>query len=58
MTQIGGALYVWLGLDKPGYAAVLGGLILPQMIAQAVYLLRDPVKFDVNYQAKKRLTLS
>jgi chlorophyll synthase len=51
VTQIGVALYVWLGLDKPGYAAVLGGLILPQMIAQAVYLLRDPVKFDVKYQA-------
>jgi chlorophyll synthase len=51
LTQIGVALYVWLGLDKPGYAAVLGGLILPQMIAQAVYLLRDPIKYDVKYQA-------
>jgi len=51
VTQLSVAAYLWLGLDKPGYAAVLLGLILPQMFFQAKYFLPDPVANDVKYQA-------
>ena len=50
-SQIGVALYLWLGLDEPVYAAVLAGLILPQVYAQIAFFLPDPVKNDVAYQA-------
>ena len=50
-SQIGVALYLWLGLDEPVYAAVLAGLILPQVYAQIAFFLPDTVKNDVAYQA-------
>lgn len=34
------------------YAAVLLGLILPQMFFQAKYLLKDPIEYDVKYQVR------
>ncbi len=33
------------------YAAILGVLIMPQILLQAIYLLRDPLENDVKYQA-------
>jgi hypothetical protein len=39
------------GLHEPTYAAVLLGLILPQMFAQYKYLIPDPIANDVKYQA-------
>jgi len=51
VTQLSVAAYLYWGLDKPGYAAVLLALILPQMAAQVKYLIPDPVANDVKYQA-------
>jgi chlorophyll synthase len=34
ITQLGVAAYLWLGLNQPTYAAVLLGLILPQIFFQ------------------------
>ncbi|PRW33934.1 chlorophyll synthetase [Chlorella sorokiniana] len=50
-TQLGVAAYLAFGLDEPIYAAVLLGLILPQIYAQVKYFLPDPVANDVKYQA-------
>jgi len=50
LTQLGVAAYVY-SLDEPLYAAILAGLTIPQIFLQAKYLLKDPVKFDVQYQA-------
>jgi chlorophyll/bacteriochlorophyll a synthase len=36
ITQLSVALYLWQGLHKPVYAAVLLGLILPQVCARIV----------------------
>jgi chlorophyll synthase len=36
---------------KPYYALALLGLILPQVFFQFKYFLKDPVKYDVKYQA-------
>ncbi|KAL6336521.1 hypothetical protein AAG906_022462 [Vitis piasezkii] len=36
---------------KPYYALALVGLIIPQVIFQFQYFLKDPVKYDVKYQA-------
>jgi len=49
-TQLAVAAYVY-AIGEPTYAAVLLGLLLPQVAAQAAYLLKDPVQYDVKYQA-------
>ncbi|KAM7526502.1 hypothetical protein LguiA_016404 [Lonicera macranthoides] len=40
-----------LGAAKPYHALALLGLIVPQVFFQIKYLLKDPVKYDVKYQA-------
>ncbi|GMH24758.1 hypothetical protein Nepgr_026601 [Nepenthes gracilis] len=50
ITQISIAGYL-LGAGKPYYALALLGLILPQVYFQFSYFLKDPVKYDVKYQA-------
>lgn len=51
VTQLGVAAYLYAGLHQPTYAAVLLGLILPQMFFQAKFLIPDPIANDVKYQA-------
>lgn len=51
VTQLGVAAYLYAGLGQTTYAAVLLGLILPQMFFQAKYLIPDPIANDVKYQA-------
>lgn len=36
---------------EKGYAAAIVGLVLPQVFLQWKYFLKDPVKYDVKYQA-------
>ncbi|KAF3639708.1 Chlorophyll synthase, chloroplastic [Capsicum annuum] len=50
ITQISVAGYL-LGAGKPYYAFALLGLIAPQVFFQFKYFLKDPVKYDVKYQA-------
>jgi len=50
ITQLCVAAYLY-SIGEPTYAAVLAGLILPQMYFQATLLLPDPVANDVKYQA-------
>ncbi|KAI3474752.1 hypothetical protein Pfo_029937 [Paulownia fortunei] len=50
ITQISVAGYL-LGAGKPYYALALLGLIVPQVFFQFKYFLKDPVKYDVKYQA-------
>ncbi|KAG6437071.1 hypothetical protein SASPL_101980 [Salvia splendens] len=50
ITQISVAGYL-LGSGKPLYALALLGLIAPQVFFQFKYFLKDPVKYDVKYQA-------
>ncbi|XP_011004739.1 PREDICTED: chlorophyll synthase, chloroplastic isoform X1 [Populus euphratica] len=50
VTQISVAGYL-LGAGKPYYALALLGLIIPQVFFQFQYFLKDPVKYDVKYQA-------
>ncbi|KAG0478613.1 hypothetical protein HPP92_013332 [Vanilla planifolia] len=50
ITQISVAGYL-LGAGKPLYALGLLGLIIPQVVFQFQYFLKDPVKYDVKYQA-------
>lgn len=50
ITQISIASYL-LGAGKPFHALALLGLIIPQVIFQFQYLLKDPVRYDVKYQA-------
>lgn len=50
ITQISVAGYL-LGAGKPYYAFALLGLIVPQVFFQFKYFLKDPVKYDVKYQA-------
>ena len=40
-----------VGAGEQRYAAVLFLLILPQIVFQDMYLVRDPIKYDVKYQA-------
>nr|CAD1839830.1 unnamed protein product [Ananas comosus var. bracteatus] len=40
-----------LASGKPFYALALLGLITPQVVFQFQYFLKDPVKYDVKYQA-------
>ncbi|KMZ70778.1 Chlorophyll synthase [Zostera marina] len=50
ITQISIAGYL-LGSGKPYYALALLGLTIPQVILQFKYFLKDPIKYDVKYQA-------
>uniref|UniRef100_A0A0G4HIT3 Chlorophyll synthase n=1 Tax=Chromera velia CCMP2878 TaxID=1169474 RepID=A0A0G4HIT3_9ALVE len=50
VTQLGVAAYI-ASLGEDLYAGILLGLIIPQMILQKMYLLEDPVEYDVKYQA-------
>ncbi|KAL0910851.1 hypothetical protein M5K25_018947 [Dendrobium thyrsiflorum] len=50
ITQISIAGYL-LSAGKPLYALALLGLIIPQVFFQFQYFLKDPVKYDVKYQA-------
>nr|KJB76987.1 hypothetical protein B456_012G116000 [Gossypium raimondii] len=50
ITQLSIAGYL-LGAGKPYYALALVGLIVPQVVFQFQYFLKDPVKYDVKYQA-------
>ncbi|GAB2229849.1 hypothetical protein Droror1_Dr00014105 [Drosera rotundifolia] len=50
ITQLSVVGYLlWSG--KPYYALALLGLTLPQVYFQFAYLLKDPFKYDVKYQA-------
>jgi len=49
VTQLGVAAYLY-AIGEPVYAAVLFGLVLPQMFSQ-ISFLQDPVANDVKYQA-------
>lgn len=40
-----------VGAGEQRYAAVLFLLILPQIVFQDMYLVRDPMQYDVKYQA-------
>ncbi len=42
---------VLYSVGEQPYAAGIVGLTIPQMILQQQYLLKDPVKYDVKYQA-------
>jgi len=48
--QFGMAAFL-VGVGKQLYAAILVLLIIPQIVFQDMYFLRDPVKNDVKYQA-------
>ncbi|MEN9251930.1 MAG: chlorophyll synthase ChlG [Thermostichales cyanobacterium HHBFW_bins_127] len=48
--QLGMAAFL-VGIGKQLYAAILVLLIIPQIVFQDMYFLRDPVKNDVKYQA-------
>ncbi|KAL3585782.1 hypothetical protein D5086_012649 [Populus alba] len=50
ITQLSIAGYL-LGDGKPYYALALVGLIIPQIVFQFQYFLKDPVKYDVKYQS-------
>ncbi|KAF5471521.1 hypothetical protein F2P56_008308 [Juglans regia] len=50
ITQISVAGYL-LGAGKPHHALALLALIIPQVVFQFQYFLKDPVKYDVKYQA-------
>lgn len=49
-TQLGVAAYLY-SIGETTYAAVLLGLVLPQVYFQATLLLPDPVENDVKFQA-------
>jgi len=50
VTQLGVAAYLY-SIDELRYAAILLGLVLPQMFFQ-IDFLKDPIKNDVAYQGK------
>ncbi|KAJ6425250.1 hypothetical protein OIU84_025927 [Salix udensis] len=50
ITQISVVGYL-LGAGKPYYALALLILIIPQVFFQFEYFLKDPLKYDVKYQA-------
>lgn len=50
ITQMTIAGYL-MGAGKPYHALTLLGLMIPQAIFQVKYILKDPVKYDVKYQA-------
>jgi len=49
VTQLGVAAYLY-AIGEPLYAAILFGLVLPQMFSQ-ISFVQDPVANDVKYQA-------
>jgi chlorophyll synthase len=51
VTQLAVAAYLYFGLHQDTYAAVLMGLILPQIFFQFKFFLADPIANDVKYQA-------
>eukprot|EP00591_Stephanopyxis_turris_P006792 CAMPEP_0195517290 /NCGR_PEP_ID=MMETSP0794_2-20130614/10281_1 /TAXON_ID=515487 /ORGANISM="Stephanopyxis turris, Strain CCMP 815" /LENGTH=418 /DNA_ID=CAMNT_0040646065 /DNA_START=28 /DNA_END=1284 /DNA_ORIENTATION=- len=53
ITQLGVALYLY-SIGEPTYAAIILGLLLPQIYFQATLLLPDPVANDVKYQASSQ----
>ncbi len=55
VTQLGVAAYLAFGLHQTTYAAVLLGLILPQIFFQVKYFLPDPIENDVTYQVSTKL---
>ncbi|GAB5036883.1 chlorophyll synthase [Nannochloropsis oceanica] len=50
VTQLGVAGYLAY-IGETTYALALLGLILPQIFFQFKYFLKDPIKYDVKYQA-------
>ncbi|XP_078435334.1 ubiA prenyltransferase family protein [Wolffia australiana] len=50
ITQLSVAGYL-AASGKTYYALALVGLVIPQIIFQFQYLLKDPIKYDVKYQA-------
>lgn len=50
ITQLSVAGYLF-ATGKLYYALALLGLVTPQVILQFQYLLKDPIKYDVKYQA-------
>ena len=53
LTQLGVAAYLY-SIGEATYAAIILGLILPQIYFQATLLLPDPVANDVKYQASSQ----
>uniref|UniRef100_A0A7S2RQF9 Chlorophyll synthase n=1 Tax=Eucampia antarctica TaxID=49252 RepID=A0A7S2RQF9_9STRA len=53
VTQLGISAYLY-SIQEPLYAAILFGLLLPQIYFQATLLIPDPVKNDVKYQASSQ----
>jgi chlorophyll synthase len=49
-TQLGVAAYLY-SIGEITYAAILMGLLLPQVYFQSTLLLTDPIANDVKYQA-------
>lgn len=54
VTQLGVAGYLAFGLHQYTYAAILMGLILPQIYNQFTLFLKDPIANDVKYQASSQ----
>ena len=52
-TQLGVAAYLQT-LGETTYAAILLGLLLPQVFFQVTLLLPDPVANDVKFQAQSQ----
>lgn len=52
-TQLGVAAYLQT-IGETTYAAIILGLLLPQIYFQATLLLPDPVANDVKYQAQSQ----
>uniref|UniRef100_A0A7S3NKH8 Chlorophyll synthase n=1 Tax=Aureoumbra lagunensis TaxID=44058 RepID=A0A7S3NKH8_9STRA len=50
VTQLSGAAFLYV-IGEQTYAYILAGLVLPQIAAQFAYLLKDPIEYDVKYQA-------
>lgn len=53
LTQLGVVGYLY-SINEPVYSAILLGLLLPQVYFQAAYLIPDPIKNDVKYQASSQ----
>jgi len=53
LTQLGVAAYLQ-SIGESTYAAIILGLVLPQMYFQATLLIPDPVANDVKFQAQSQ----
>lgn len=42
---------ILVSVGEKGYAAIIAALVAPQMFLQGKYFLKDPIKYDVKYQA-------